>query len=46
MVADSGRPVIVMAHCGFDADWWIAEDLAAFYQSRQALQCDRLFPWA
>lgn len=32
-VADSGRPVIVMAHCGFDTDWWVAEDWAAFYQA-------------
>ncbi len=25
-VGRSGRPVVLMAHCGFDTDWWIAED--------------------
>lgn len=32
-VGDSGRPVIIVAHCGFDTDWWVAEDWAAFYQA-------------
>lgn len=32
-VADSGRPVIVVAHCGFDTDWWVAEDWKAFYEA-------------
>lgn len=32
-VADSGRPVIIVAHCGFDTDWWVAEDWTAFYQA-------------
>lgn len=32
-VGDSGRPVIIMAHCGFDTDWWVAEDWAAFYHA-------------
>lgn len=32
-VADSGRPVIIMAHCGFDTDWWVADDWTAFYQA-------------
>lgn len=32
-VADSGRPVIIVAHCGFDTDWWVADDWAAFYQA-------------
>lgn len=30
-VGTSGRPVVLMAHCGFDTDWWIAEDWAAAY---------------
>ena len=30
-VGDSGRPVIVMSHCGMDADWWHEEDKRAFY---------------
>ena len=29
-VGDSGRPVVVMSHCGFDTDWWHPEDWAAF----------------
>jgi tartrate-resistant acid phosphatase type 5 len=32
-VGDSGRPVVIMAHCGFDTDWWVAEDWASFYQA-------------
>jgi cytolysin (calcineurin-like family phosphatase) len=32
-VGDSGRPVIIMAHCGFDTDWWVLEDWVAFYQT-------------
>ena len=32
-VGDSGRPVVLMAHCGFDTDWWVAEDWAEFYQA-------------
>ena len=32
-VGRSGRPVIVMAHCGFDTDWWVADDWKAFYQA-------------
>lgn len=30
-VGESGRPVIIMAHCGFDTDWWVLEDWKAFY---------------
>ncbi|MFM7160099.1 MAG: metallophosphoesterase, partial [Planctomycetaceae bacterium] len=30
-VGDSGRPVIIMAHCGFDTDWWVADDWNAFH---------------
>ncbi|MEZ6058253.1 MAG: metallophosphoesterase [Planctomycetaceae bacterium] len=32
-VGQSGRPVIIMAHCGFDTDWWVAEDWRAFYDA-------------
>ena len=30
-VGTSGRPVVLMAHCGFDTDWWIPEDWAELY---------------
>ncbi|WP_439630057.1 metallophosphoesterase [Gemmata sp.] len=30
-VGDSGRPVIIVSHCGVDTDWWHPEDWAAFY---------------
>jgi cytolysin (calcineurin-like family phosphatase) len=30
-VGDSGRPVVLLAHCGFDTNWWVAEDWAAVY---------------
>lgn len=32
-VGDSGRPVIIMAHCGFDTDWWVVDDWVAFYHA-------------
>jgi len=32
-VGDSGRPVLVMAHCGFDTDWWHKDDWKAFYET-------------
>lgn len=32
-VGDSGRPVIIMAHCGFDTDWWVLDDWKAFYDA-------------
>jgi len=32
-VGDSGRPVLVMAHCGFDTDWWHKDDWKAFYEA-------------
>ncbi len=32
-VGTSGRPVIIMAHCGFDTDWWVADDWKAFYDA-------------
>ena len=31
-VGETGRPVIVMSHCGVDTDWWHPEDWAAFYK--------------
>jgi len=30
-VGDSGRPVVIVAHAGFDTDWWHADDWAAFH---------------
>lgn len=30
-VGDSGRPVVVVSHCGVDTDWWHPEDWAEFY---------------
>lgn len=32
-VGTSGRPVVLLAHCGFDTDWWVPEDWAAAYQA-------------
>ncbi|CAN5437963.1 metallophosphoesterase [soil metagenome] len=32
-VGDSGRPVIIMSHCGVDTDWWHSEDWAEFYKA-------------
>ena len=32
-VGTSGRPVIIMAHCGFDTDWWVVDDWKAFYDA-------------
>lgn len=32
-VGDSGRPVVIAAHCGFDTDWWVLEDWTAFYEA-------------
>jgi len=32
-VGDSGRPVIIMSHCGVDTDWWHPEDWAEFYKA-------------
>ncbi|MGN6552437.1 MAG: metallophosphoesterase [Verrucomicrobiota bacterium] len=30
-VGQSGRPVVLMSHCGFDTDWWTKEDWADLY---------------
>ena len=32
-VGDTGRPVIIMSHCGVDTDWWHPDDWAAMYQA-------------
>ncbi|MEI6604391.1 MAG: metallophosphoesterase [Verrucomicrobiota bacterium] len=32
-VGTSGRPVVLMGHCGFDTDWWVAADWDEFYQA-------------
>lgn len=32
-VGDSGRPVVLMSHAGFDSDWWHAEDYKAVYEA-------------
>ena len=32
-VSDSGRPVVVLAHCGFDTDWWHKDDWATLYEA-------------
>ena len=32
-VGASGRPVVVMSHCGVDTDWWHPEDWAEFYKA-------------
>lgn len=32
-VGDSGRPVVLMAHCGFDTDWWHRDDWKNFYDA-------------
>jgi len=32
-VGDSGRPVVVLAHCGFDTDWWHKDDWKALYEA-------------
>jgi len=32
-VGKSGRPIVLMSHCGIDADWWHKQDMKAFYES-------------
>jgi hypothetical protein len=32
-VGGSGRPVVLMSHCGFDTDWWHEEDWKAAYEA-------------
>jgi hypothetical protein len=30
---DSGRPEVILSHCGVDTDWWHPDDWAAFYKA-------------
>ena len=32
-VGNSGRPVIIVSHCGVDTDWWHPEDWEEFYKA-------------
>ena len=32
-VADSGRPVVLLSHCGFDTDWWVKDDWLALHDA-------------
>jgi cytolysin (calcineurin-like family phosphatase) len=32
-VGTSGRPVVLMSHCGFDTDWWHLDDWKALYEA-------------
>jgi cytolysin (calcineurin-like family phosphatase) len=32
-VGESGRPVVLMSHCGFDTNWWVDEDWKAAYDA-------------
>jgi cytolysin (calcineurin-like family phosphatase) len=32
-VGESGRPVVIMSHCGVDTDWWHPDDWAEFYRA-------------
>ena len=35
-VGTTGRAVVLMAHCGFDTNWWHAEDWNAVYQAAKS----------
>jgi cytolysin (calcineurin-like family phosphatase) len=35
-VGDSGRPVILMSHCGFDTDWWTPLDWRDLYDAAKS----------
>ena len=35
-VGDSGRPVVLISHCGFDTDWWLPEDWKEAYEAAKA----------
>ena len=37
-VGASGRPVVLLSHCGFDTDWWHTNDWKAAYEA--AKPCD------
>jgi len=32
-VGNSGRPVVLMSHCGVDTDWWVPADWKEFYEA-------------
>ena len=32
-VGQTGRPAVLMSHCGFDTDWWHPEDWQAVYEA-------------
>jgi cytolysin (calcineurin-like family phosphatase) len=32
-VGQSGRPVVLMSHCGVDTDWWVPADWKEFYEA-------------
>lgn len=32
-VGQSGRPVVLMSHCGFDTDWWHPDDWRVAYEA-------------
>jgi len=32
-VGDSGRPVVLLSHCGFDTDWWHPDDWRTLYDA-------------
>jgi len=34
-VGSSGRPVVLLSHCGFDTDWWSPEDWRQVYEAVQ-----------
>ncbi|MCU0873844.1 MAG: metallophosphoesterase [Pirellulaceae bacterium] len=34
-VGQSGRPVVLLSHCGFDTDWWSPEDWRQVYEAVQ-----------
>lgn len=42
-VGDSGRPVIIVAHCGFDTDWWVSEDWTEFCKAIEPYQVIAFF---
>jgi cytolysin (calcineurin-like family phosphatase) len=33
LVGTSGRPVVLVSHCGFDTDWWVADDWKELYEA-------------
>lgn len=37
-VGSSGRPVVLLSHCGFDTDWWTKEDWRALYETARDFQ--------